>query len=188
MGGDNVGKGLGGDASVGTCVVVMGPSGCGKTTIGKLLAKARDLEFIDADDHHSDRSVEKMRRGEGLTDADRWPWLNKLSEILRERSSNGGAVLACSALKDEYRRLLADGNPSVVFVYLEVPRSDLRRRLQSREGHYAGDALLESQLQTLEPPQVEQATAATVHAGGTIEEVFQRVQAALNSQKSNRGE
>jgi gluconate kinase len=48
-----------------------------------------------------------MRRGIPLTDEDRAPWLEILRQALRERLVEGkDAVLACSALKPEYRAIL----------------------------------------------------------------------------------
>jgi gluconokinase len=39
------------------------------------------LSFIDADDLHPPANVEKMSRGEPLTDADRGPWLERVREV-----------------------------------------------------------------------------------------------------------
>lgn len=48
-----------------------------------------------------------MRRGIPLTDEDRAPWLEILRQALRERLVEGkDVVLACSALKLEYRAIL----------------------------------------------------------------------------------
>lgn len=52
-------------------VVLTGVSGSGKSTVGRLLAEELGWKFYEADDHHSAASVEKMRSGVPLDDADR---------------------------------------------------------------------------------------------------------------------
>src|SRR5690242_12438217 len=133
----------------------MGVAGAGKTTVGRELATSIGWEFHDADDFHSRENIAKMHRGEGLTDADRQPWLDALcrliAAIVRERRH---AVLACSALKQAYREVLMPAGVAsavVRFVYLDVPPEELERRLESRH-HFAGPSLLSSQLATLEKP------------------------------------
>ena len=49
----------------------MGVSGSGKTTIAERLAAHLLYVFADGDDFHPPQNVEKMARGEPLTDADR---------------------------------------------------------------------------------------------------------------------
>ena len=97
-------------------VLVMGVSGVGKTTIGEALASALGGRFIDADDYHPPENVAKMKAGIPLQDADRWPWLDRLNEALQGSEQN--AVLACSALKEAYRRRLAEGLRDFHIVYL----------------------------------------------------------------------
>jgi gluconokinase len=137
-------------------IVVMGVAGAGKTLVGKTLARAIGWAFYDADDFHSRANIEKMSRGEPLTDDDRRPWLAAMRVTIAgviERADHG--VLACSALKEWYRRALVpeDAPPGAVrFVYLDVPASVLHDRLARRTGHFAPPELLPSQLKTLEPP------------------------------------
>src|SRR5258708_7372702 len=110
-------------------VLLMGVSGAGKTTVGTLLASQLGWEFADADDYHSAANVEKMRNGIPLTDADRVPWLESLRELIAGWIATGeNGVLACSALKKEYRdRLAIEGEVRVV--YLKAGRALLRQRL-----------------------------------------------------------
>ena len=85
-------------------IIVFGVSGAGKTTVGKLLAQELGWQFLEADDFHSAANIEKMRSGRPLTDEDRWPWLDRLREQIKQLLSAGeNAVLACSALKRAYR-------------------------------------------------------------------------------------
>jgi gluconokinase len=134
-------------------VVLMGVSGSGKTTVGKLLAEAIGAEFAEGDTYHPPQNVEKMRRGIPLEDADRWPWLERLSaEIDRWLAAGKTVVLACSALKQGYRDVLAKGRPDVRFVHLHGDKALIRERLERRRGHYMPATLLDSQFGALEPP------------------------------------
>ena len=130
-------------------VLVMGVAGVGKTTIGEALARALGARFIDADDYHPPENVAKMKAGIPLQDADRWPWLDRLNEELKKHRN---AVLACSALKERYRRRLAEGVADFRIVYLRGTAELLRERIKARQHRYMPAALLDSQLATLEPP------------------------------------
>jgi gluconokinase len=144
-------------------IVLMGVSGSGKTTVGKLLAQALGAEFAEGDAYHPPQNVDKMRHGIPLEDADRWPWLERLSaQIDRWLSAGATVVLACSALKQSYRDMLAKGRPGVRFVHLEGDKALIRQRLNRRRGHYMPATLLDSQLAALEPP----ADAITVDVDG----------------------
>lgn len=130
-------------------VVVMGVEGVGKTTVGRELAERLGVEFVDGDDFHSAEAKAQMAAGNPLDDAARAPWLDRLDAILREHATRG-IVLACSALKRAYRQRLSRGVPHVVFVALVAPREVLEHRIAARKEHFAGLALLDSQLRTLE--------------------------------------
>ena len=133
-------------------LVVMGVAGSGKTTIGRGLAGELGWEFYDADDFHPPPNVEKMSRGVPLDDADREPWLEALGELVRGCLERGeSAVLACSALKESYRRhLLVDGR--VKLVYLRGDYGLVRERLRHRRGHFMKPRMLDSQFAALEEP------------------------------------
>jgi gluconokinase len=134
-------------------VVVMGVTGAGKTTVGRLLAASLGAAFLDADDFHPAPNVEKMRVGTPLTDEDRWPWLARLNETLRAHEArDASAVLACSALKASYRKVLLDGLAEARLVYLRGSRATIAARLADRRGHYMNPALLDSQFAALEEP------------------------------------
>jgi gluconokinase len=136
-------------------IVVMGPAGAGKTTVGKLLAHSLGWQFFDADEFHSPENVDRMRRGIPLTDADRAPWLDAMRNALEQSyAGDVNVVLACSALKEQYRRVLIPERAiaDARFVYLRAPAEVLQARLAHRTGHYAGPELLQSQLETLEEP------------------------------------
>jgi gluconokinase len=129
--------------------VVMGVSGAGKTTIGEALARELGWRFIDGYDHHPSANVAKMAAGQALDDDDRWPWLDRLNSILRGEEN---AVLACSALKERYRRRLAEGIERIEWVYLKGEPDLIRSRLKARRHRYMPASLLESQFAALEPP------------------------------------
>jgi gluconokinase len=134
-------------------VIMMGVAGSGKTTVGKLLASQLGWTFADADDYHSAANVEKMRSGIPLTDADRAPWLESLRSLIASWIAAGtNAVLACSALKDDYRQRLRVG-PDVRFIYLKGERALLEERMHTRHGHFMAERMLASQLAALEEPE-----------------------------------
>lgn len=158
-------------------IVVMGPAGAGKTTVGIELAHLVGVPFADADTFHSAASIQKMTRGQALTDADRAPWLEALAEHLRQ--ADVGVVLACSALKHSYRRTLEVGIPfSTHLAYLAVPEEVLRQRLAARSDHFAGPTLLESQLATLEVPTAAETYDGTLPPRALAEEILRRTQLA----------
>ena len=128
----------------------MGVSGSGKTTVGTELASRLGVPFHDADDFHLPESVEKMRSGTPLTDADRAPWLRRLAQLIDELEEGG--VLACSALKKEYREVLNAASQTVRWVYPAGDKEEISARLAGRQGHYMNPDLLDSQFETLEIP------------------------------------
>lgn len=135
--------------------VVMGVSGCGKSSIGHSLAASLGIPFFDGDDYHSRENVEKMRNGIPLTDADREEWLVKLNALIQEQDN---LVLACSALKPEYRDILRRGCDELTFCYLKGDFDTIWSRHKAREGHYfQGSAMLESQFNTLIEPNEKEA-------------------------------
>src|SRR5438067_12761926 len=134
-------------------ILVMGVTGAGKTTIGSLLAQQLDWEFVDADSFHSPENVEKIRQGIALSDADRAPWLRAIRDaILKWIAERKNVVLACSALKREYREELVVG-PKANVVYLKGSYELISSRLRARHGHFATEKLLASQSETLEEPE-----------------------------------
>jgi gluconokinase len=139
-------------------LIVMGVSGCGKTTIGEMLAERLKCDFADADSFHSQANKDKMHKGIPLTDDDRWPWLKAIRASIVEKQADGTThVYACSALKRVYRDILRDGDTDVTFVYLKGTPELLQERIKTRKGHFFDPKLLQSQLDTLEPPGADEA-------------------------------
>jgi gluconokinase len=133
--------------------VIMGVSGSGKSTIGRLLSDRTGWTFYDADDFHLQANIEKMNRGIPLTDSDRYPWLKNLQQLITNTLHNQQhGILACSALKSDYRRILSNNHPDVVFIYLRGDYDSIQARIKQRQGHFMKEDLLCSQFETLEEP------------------------------------
>lgn len=148
-------------------IVVMGPSGCGKSTVGRALAERMGATFVDADDLHPLTNVDKMAAGIPLDDADRMPWLGVVGTTL---AAHGRIVVACSALRRAYRDAIRAEAPDAFFAELRVDRDELERRMRERPGHFMPAALLDSQLETLEPVEPDE-RGARIAAGGVAEQV-----------------
>lgn len=134
--------------------LVMGVSGSGKTMLACALAHASDGVWLDADDFHPLRNVERMRQGHPLCDEDRWPWLAAVAEAanrLRQRSV-GPVFVACSALKQRYRNFLRDHLPGLEVLYLDGQEALIFERMSRRQNHYMSAGMLRSQFLDLEPP------------------------------------
>jgi gluconokinase len=169
-------------ASTPFAVIVMGVSGCGKSTLGALLAETLDCPFLEGDDFHSQAAIAKMRGGEPLDDADRWPWLQRLGKATAAAvAGHGAAVTACSALRRCYRdRLRATIGWPVQLVLLENSRDRLIERLATRPGHFMPLSLVDSQLATLERPLADEDALALV-SDAPIETLLDQVVARLRN-------
>jgi carbohydrate kinase (thermoresistant glucokinase family) len=157
--------------SAATVLIVMGVSGAGKTTVGIELARRLGWAFEDADTHHLPGNIAKMQAGVPLTDLDRKLWLDALAALIeRAISSRTPLVLACSALKRQYRAALAQGHPEVGFLYLRIEPDLVEQRLRRRLAHFMPHTLLSSQLQALESPDGEE-NVVTLDARMSVEAV-----------------
>ncbi|MFK8057325.1 MAG: gluconokinase [Saprospiraceae bacterium] len=166
-------------------ILTMGVSGCGKSTVGQRIASHFNLPFIEGDDFHPPANVAKMAAGEPLNDTDRQPWLEALGEVLAKAENprkNGaeqenGAVIACSALKQAYRDTLRKSlTDDLLIIWLDGSREVLLSRLQSRKNHFFPAHLLDSQLDTLEPP----ATAFRIDIDQPIDDILDQAVKALS--------
>jgi carbohydrate kinase (thermoresistant glucokinase family) len=160
-------------------VVVMGPAGSGKTTVGQALAHSCGWDFVEGDLLHPPANVEKMRAGHGLTDADREPWLAAVRQVIVQSiAADRPMVVTCSALKQRYREILSAGLVGVQLVYLQADRATLERRLAARAGHFAGPALVDSQLAALEEPAGD---AITIDATQSPDAIVAQIRSQLPS-------
>lgn len=163
-------------------IVVMGVSGSGKTVVGETLAARLSWAFEDADNWHSAANVEKMHCGEALTDADREPWLHALNRAIRiwiEDKRN--VVLACSALREQYRKALIEevaDRQVVRFVYLKGTYEEIDRRLRARAGHFMPESLLKSQFAALEEP--DSSEALVIDISNSVDSIVNSIVADLH--------
>lgn len=152
--------------------IVMGVSGCGKSTVGEQLAPRLGLPFYDGDAFHPAANIEKMSHGTPLTDDDRRGWLATLATKLGQWESGGGAILACSALKEAYRTTLQSGTSSPIhWVFLDGPHELLLARMAGRTGHYMHADMLASQLATLERPTYALTLSITAPPAALVQQI-----------------
>jgi gluconokinase len=156
-------------------ILLMGVTGAGKTTVGRALAGQLAWTFADADEFHSAANVAKMRAGIPLSDRDRIPWLASLRQAIQRWVAAGeNVVLACSALRSSYRKVLLT-RPEAKLIYLRATRELVAERLAGRKDHYMNPALIASQFATLEEP----SDAVTVDAGLATDEIVAKIRQAL---------
>jgi gluconokinase len=133
-------------------IVLMGVAGSGKTTVGTMLADAMKCSFLEGDALHSPGNIDKMSHGIPLTDADRAPWLSAIHARIVDASQRGqDLVVGCSALKQRYRKVLAEGVP-IAWVYLKGSLELIRSRVTRRPSHFMKADMLASQFAALEEP------------------------------------
>lgn len=153
----------------------MGVTGSGKTTVAQLLAQRHQWEFADADEFHSPENKRKIHEGVPLTDADREPWLEALhSKVAAWVTHKQNAALACSALKESYRREIAVGSAPTV-VYLKGTYDLIASRLATRHNHFAGVSILKSQFETLEEPRDAVVVDVSLSPEEIVDEIDRRL-------------
>ncbi len=156
----------------------MGVSGTGKTTVGQLLAIALAIPFYDADDFHPESNIKKLSGGEPLTDQDRQPWLETLGEKIKIWEAKGGAVLACSALKEKYRSTLSTiPHEKLTIIHLSGSFDLISSRLALRRDHFLDPSILKSQFNDLERPN----NAIEVSIDQTPENILQEILIKMSS-------
>src|SRR5207248_245029 len=159
-------------------VIIFGVSGAGKTTIGQALAEELGWRFYEADDFHSQANIDKMRQGVPLTNEDRWPWLESLRQLIKRcLAADENAVLACSALKEAYRRHLRVSD-NVKLVFLRGNYELIANQLRQRHRHFMNPALLQSQFADLEEPQATE-HAMVIDLGRSPRELVQEIKHKL---------
>ncbi|KAL7935182.1 carbohydrate kinase [Trichoderma chlorosporum] len=159
---------------------VCGSTGSGKSSIAKFLASNLQARFIEGDDLHPKANIDKMHKGEALTDSDRQGWLEAINEQAaaynKQRSQYHHLIITCSALKRAYRDILREscqraGYPLVHFFFLDAPESVLRQRTEARQNHFAKANLVHSQLEVLERPKSDESDATIISVVPSLDEV-----------------
>lgn len=171
-----------GDASSGgkpRAIVVMGVAGCGKTAVGEGLATRRGGVFIEGDRRHPPENVERMRRGEPLTDELRTGWLDAIGAAIAKETAGGrDVVAACSALKRIYRDRLRGHAPGLFFVHLDIDKATSFERVGQRPGHFMPASLVDSQFTALQPLEADEAGIA-LDGTMAVEELVELTEAGV---------
>ncbi|TPX38971.1 hypothetical protein SeMB42_g06538 [Synchytrium endobioticum] len=147
----------------------MGVTASGKTTITSKLhdiltdGSSLRIGVVEADAFHSDANIVKMANGIPLTDEDRNPWLGKVHAEIKyklygDAGGNDVVLVACSALKRVYRKLLRE-----------------------EDTYQTGSFHEESQLETLEVPTWDECDQLVViNIDATEEDIVASVKCALS--------
>jgi gluconokinase len=156
-------------------LLVLGVTGSGKSTIGRMLAERLGWVYLEADNFHSAGNKEKMHRAVPLTEADRQPWLDAMHTELQKQDAQGkNVVLACSALREQYRNTLMAGL-NVKLIYLRGFRELIAGRLRQRTDHFAGEPILDDQFAVLEEPQSALVVDIAESPEQIVEEILRRI-------------
>src|SRR5665811_427883 len=95
---------------------------------------------------------------------------------IRDRN---GAVLACSALNAQYRKIL-QAVPNIQWILLEGPKELIRERLNFRVGHFMNPALLDSQFEAFEKPSYGLAVSVNQSPMSIVNEILSNLEAVEN--------
>jgi gluconokinase len=156
-------------------IVVMGVAGSGKTTVGTMLAQAMKCAFLEGDSLHPKENIDKMTRGLPLTDADRAPWLLAIHAHILDVFERGlDLVVACSALKQQYRMLL-DKHVPITWIYLKGSPELIRARLRHRQKHFMKAGMLGSQFDALDEPTDALVVDVAAPPAALVEHILARV-------------
>ena len=129
---------------------LIGPEGSGKSTIGKKIKKELKFKFFEGDTFHSKNNINKMKNGIKLKYKDRLPWLLRINKTLKKyNNSDDNYIIACSALKKNYRNILSKGLDYVFFIYLKCKEKNLIKRSYYRK-HFFPSTLIKDQILNFE--------------------------------------
>ncbi|EAO0314152.1 gluconokinase [Salmonella enterica] len=166
----------------GESYILMGVSGSGKSLIGSKIATLFSAKFIDGDDLHPAKNIDKMSQGIPLTDEDRLPWLERLNDAsysLYKKNETG--FIVCSSLKKQYRDIIRKSSPNVHFLWLDGDYATILQRMQRRAGHFMPPDLLQSQFDALERPCADEHDIARIDVNHDIEHVTEQCRLAVQA-------
>ena len=114
-----------------------------------------------------------MSAGIPLNDDDREAWLSAIADQVTEMvRKSRSCIFTCSALKAAYRGRLASVSESVRFIYLRGEYELIRKRLESRRGHYMKSTMLGSQFEILEEPRHDLSVNIDESPGKIVDEII----------------
>ena len=154
-------------------IIIMGVAGCGKTTIGSLLSKQTGSYFIEGDNFHSKKNIKKMSSGMPLNDSDRMGWLKSIKNETSKRLKQNNVIIACSALKQIYRKKLQVDNS--ILIYLKISKNDAQNRLSERKDHFMPSSLVQSQFKILEEPSSALIYDATTNIDDIVNDICKKI-------------
>ena len=163
-------------------IIIMGIQGSGKSTIGELLAQRLGVPFIDGDTLHSTENKDWMASGHALSDARRLPWLHEIGERLA-LGDGSGVVVACSALKRNYRDLLRDHAPRMLTIFARGDIDLIQARIMARNHEYMPSSLLPTQLEDLEERQDDE-PGLTVDIAKTPEQIVESIMTMISERSA----
>ncbi|KAG7811989.1 hypothetical protein KL921_002255 [Ogataea angusta] len=159
-------------------IVVGGPSGTGKSTVGERLSQDLNCPYVEGDSYHPQSNIDKMSHGIPLTDDDRWDWLEKLTKVgVDATSQTGAAVVTCSMLKLKYRdyikKIARREKPDikVLMLFLYNDYNIIYKRMSQRAGHFMKNSMLKSQFNDMEVPENEEGAFA-IYCGEKSQEAI----------------
>ncbi|MDX5628747.1 MULTISPECIES: gluconokinase [unclassified Brenneria] len=152
--------------------ILMGVSGSGKSAVASTIAAQLGAACLDGDFLHPRANISKMASGHSLDDLDRAPWLRALNDaIFAMQRTNPLSLLVCSALKQDYRDKLREGNQHVSFIYLKGDFAVIEQRLKARKGHFFKPQMLVSQFATLQEPNEQETDVYAVDINQALDGV-----------------
>lgn len=165
--------------------VFMGVSGVGKSTVANAMATSFGGSMVEADDLHSPGNIKTMSQGRPLTDSERWPWLQAVCEAAL--NSTPPAMIACSALRLNYRDFIRSMLDGAIFIHLAGPPELIRRRMAERRSHFMRPNMLESQISALEIP-ADEPSCHSIDISGSQDEVIARAKTICRQYLEHAGQ
>lgn len=168
---------------------VGGPSGTGKTTVGSVLSEELCKSgfksvMVEGDDYHTATNIAKMKNGVPLTDEDRWPWLEILCGVVKQKIHSGGydfVIVTCSMLKKAYRDFIkeqfTESGIDVSLIVLQNTFENVLNQMKQRKDHFFKENMLRSQYDAFETPDLSK--ESHVHSvqcnGNSIPEIVHTI-------------